>query len=217
MKRFAKNKGFTLLELLVAVSIFSGVIVLVVSSFAFAASYQRRVRINREVSQAARYSIDTISRDVMFSWNGPIKVNASEDVTYQGESVYNFAVLSGRGQSVAAKSGSVLVLRDSNNSTKRFYLANGRLAMDVRVPGNESQKELGIGRWEGPYFLTNENVEVTELSFRGVHNTKSANLMPSLEIRIDLKNSEDFFGNEIKIRITPRTSVSIRNDGRENL
>jgi len=214
----AKNRGFTLLELLVAVSIFSGVIVLVVSSFAFATSYQRRVRVNREVSQAARYTIDSISRDTMLSWNGPIKIGENTDVKYQGDSIYNFAIFnSGIMTENTDEKGNNLVVRDPNNKTKRYYLLENRLAMRIRLPENEFQEVNGLGRWSEPYFLTNENIKITELTFIADYNTKTAKKAPNLEIIIKLENSDKFFRDEMYINMSPRTTVSIRNDGRENL
>lgn len=220
MKIKAKNRGFTLLELLVAVSIFSVVLVLVVSSFAFATRYQRRVRINREVSQAARYSIDTISREVMLSWNGPLKNTRDFIKTDNGEQVYNFAVLDSKNSSLVSPSGGVLVVRDADNHLKKYFLTgSGRLAMSVRVPKDPIEESELLGDWKGPYFLTNENINVTKLNFsvEGLHNTKSTKEMPRLRIEIKLGNSNEFFRDEIQIDMSPRTTVSIRNDGRESL
>lgn len=225
MKIKAKNRGFTLLELLVAVSIFSVVLVLVVSSFAFATRYQRRVRINREVSQAARYSIDTISREVMLSWNGPLKNTRDFIKTGDGEQVYNFAVLNSKNSSIVESTGGVLVVRDADNHLKKYFLTEPgnnkprRLAMLVRVPKTPTEESELLGNWEGPYFLTNENINVTKLNFivEGFHNTKSTKEMPRLKIEIELGNSNELFRDEIQIDMSPRTTVSIRNDGRENL
>jgi len=206
MKRNTKNKGFTLLELMVAISIFAGLIILVVGSFASSVSYQRRVKVNREVSQSARNVLDSISREVELSQNKPVM-----NLTYNSEPVYNFSVLDG---SVPDDKGSTLVVRDENDRCRRYYLVEDnniqRLAVQV--------KEDCSGFWtEKPNFLTNNNVDISSLKFISLPNTKSAQSASSLDIELILENSQSFFGDELNVFMSPKTTVTIRNDGQEQL
>lgn len=211
-----KDRGFTLLELLVAVSIFSVLVVLVVGSFGFATSYQRRIRVNREVSQAARHVLDTVTREVINSYNMPIRKDKNTNITdNSGETVYNFAILNTRASSSVSDEGAVLVVRDTDDMCRRFYLKRvegiNRLTMDIR------EKKGCLGSWFRNVYLTDENTDIEELIFSGTHNTKASQTMPYVDIKLKIKNSRKFFGNEITISMYPKTEAGIRNDGRENI
>ena len=214
----AKNKGFTLLELMIAISIFSGLVVLVVGSFASSVNYQTRVKVNREVSESARSAIDAIAREVNLSLNEPVSVNTTTPIKYpnqsEGKPVYNFAVLNNKNDDIAVTGErSALVVRDDTNRCRRYYLTeDSRLAMQIR------ENKGCLGRWGDIHYLTNSNVEITKLEFTNSSpNIKSSTTSPSLEIKMELHNSSTFYGDDFEIKISPETTVTIRNIGREEI
>lgn len=213
MKKITKNRGFTLLELMIAISIFSGLVILVVASFASSVNYQTRVKVNREVSEAARSAIDAIAREVNLSWNGSVLVNQTTPIQYNGEPVYNFAVLNGSPSSpLADSSGNILVVRDETNHCRRYRLLDGKLAVEIR------KDEGCFGNWGEPHYLTNDNVKIENLQFKNSSpNIKSSTSAPSLEISFELKNSSSFYGDDLEISISPETTVTIRNIGWEKI
>lgn len=221
-KIFGKNRGFTLLELMIAISIFSGLVILVVGSFASSVNYQTRVKVNREVSESARSAIDAMAREVNLSWNGPVSVNQTIPIKYpkqppdQDEPVYNFAVLDNKNDNYVSDSvegSNVLVVRDETNHCRRYFMNGSRLAVQIR-----DKKEGCLGGWGDIHYLTNDNVMIENLKFKNSSpNIKSSASAPSLEISFTLKNSSSFYGDDLTIEISPETTVTIRNIGREKL
>lgn len=218
MKKITKNRGFTLLELMIAISIFTGLVILVVGSFATSVNYQTRVKVNREVSESARSAIDAMAREVNLSWNGPVSVNSTTPIKYpnqlEGEPVYNFAVLGTKNADIAINDeGSVLVVRDETNHCRRYFMDGSRLAVQIR-----DKKEGCLGGWGKIHYLTNDNVTIENLKFKNSSpNIKSSTSAPSLEISFTLRNSSSFYGDDLTIGISPETTVTVRNIGREKI
>ncbi|HBW56986.1 MAG TPA: hypothetical protein DEF27_03975, partial [Oscillatoriales bacterium UBA8482] len=65
-----ESKGFTLIEILVATSIFVGVVVIAIGSFSASTGVQRRTENIREVGQTGRYALEKISRDIRIAKGG---------------------------------------------------------------------------------------------------------------------------------------------------
>lgn len=62
----ARKAGFSLLEMLIAVTIFSGLIILVVATFARSAGSSARVTVLREKTAAAQQVVDQLTTDFRF-------------------------------------------------------------------------------------------------------------------------------------------------------
>lgn len=60
--------GFTLLEMLVSVAIFSGLVILILAVFVRTASSQARVNVLREKSEAARSMMSRITADLQYTY-----------------------------------------------------------------------------------------------------------------------------------------------------
>lgn len=58
------RSGFTLIEIMVATTIFAIAIVMVTASFGMANKWQKQVKANREIIEAGRFAMEKISRDV---------------------------------------------------------------------------------------------------------------------------------------------------------
>lgn len=66
MSRNLKKPGYTLIEMLITITIFSGLLVLVLGSFASTSSSSAKVNTLRNKSQAARKIVDQITNDFRF-------------------------------------------------------------------------------------------------------------------------------------------------------
>lgn len=58
-----RKRAFTLIEIMVATTIFAIAIVMVTASFGMANKWQKQVKANREIAEAGRFAMEKISRD----------------------------------------------------------------------------------------------------------------------------------------------------------
>lgn len=215
-----KSAGFTLLELLIAVSIFAAAVVMIVGSFGLSTKNQRTVRANRDVSQGNRFSIDEIAKQIEFSYNGPLKNPRGALITSGRENVYNFAILLAPGLPQAETSGEVLFLRGADNHCRyyaRVKYSNDppkyKLAVYIDRDVGCGEGVLGPRNYEGPYYLTDENTNVKALNFQGLINSHSLDEQAYVKIKVDLENSDQ---SEFALPMLSKTVATIRNYGREN-
>jgi prepilin-type N-terminal cleavage/methylation domain-containing protein len=73
----SSKKAFTLIEMLVAVSIFSGIVILALGSFARSISSSAKVSLQRERTQAIRSVVDRISTDLQYAYKGTTHISAN--------------------------------------------------------------------------------------------------------------------------------------------
>ncbi len=66
----ATRPGFTLLEMLISVAIFSGLVILILSIFVRTASSQARVSTLREKSEVARSAMSSLTNDFQYAYHG---------------------------------------------------------------------------------------------------------------------------------------------------
>ncbi|MCX6811821.1 MAG: type II secretion system protein [Candidatus Berkelbacteria bacterium] len=214
-----EQKGFTLLELLIASAIFAVTIVLIVGSFGISTKYQREIRINRDVSQDIRYVTQEIAQQVEFSFNGPMKTTNGNLITQNinniNNNVYNFAVVAGPGTDTTGNDmmpQNTLYIRGSDNHC-RYYTTekvNNIKRVVVYIDKNERCENPDF---RGPYFLTDEKVNINSLQFRGVMNQKDKNKQAYVWIIINSNNNRNF--SEFNIPMHSSTLATIRNYNRE--
>jgi len=77
---FIKRKGFSLIELLIASSIFAIIMVIVVSTFSWAAGYNNKLKETRKTAQNGRMIMSEISTQVRLA-NGSVKYYISSPTT----------------------------------------------------------------------------------------------------------------------------------------
>jgi prepilin-type N-terminal cleavage/methylation domain-containing protein len=228
-----KSAGFTLLELLIAVSIFAVLVVLVVGAFGFSTKYQRQIRVDREISQGIRYSISEMANQVTLSWNDVVRNESNviiQDRIQVGgvdtnRNVYNFAVLASENSPLTVSDnapGGVLMVRGPDNYCKYFKLLTSggvsRLAMVV-----QNSSGCSTSAWlpnTHTFYLTNESINVTMLRFTAFHNVKrnditgAVSVTPYVKIEIAAENQTG--KDEFIIPLESRATATIRNIGRES-
>lgn len=78
MKINSKQKGFTLIEILVATAIFATVMVIVVGTFSWVAGYNNRLKETRRVGQEVRNVMDQLTRDIrLANGSGNVKIGVT--------------------------------------------------------------------------------------------------------------------------------------------
>lgn len=83
-----KKTGFTLLEMLISIAIFSGLMILILGVFVRTASSQARVNVVREKSQAARVAINQITTDFQNIYYKPVTLGDPVNNNYQFTGYY---------------------------------------------------------------------------------------------------------------------------------
>ena len=84
IKKPKLNRGFTLIEILVATSIFVGVVVIAIGSFSASTGVQRRTENIRDVGQSGRYALEKISRDIRIAKGGGTYRRGPNDDSVEG-------------------------------------------------------------------------------------------------------------------------------------
>mgnify|MGYP001580645432 FL=1 len=86
---FQAKPGYTLIEMLISVTIFSGLLIIVLGAVATSSSSSAKVSILREKSQAARFLIDQISNDIRY-------IDTSIELKVDGNSYNGYMVTADR-------------------------------------------------------------------------------------------------------------------------
>ncbi len=105
-----RRSGFTLLEMLISVAIFSGLVILILSIFVRTASSQARVNVLREKSEVARSAMSRITNDFQYLFTEPVTVVDGQNRT----PVDGFALPGGGGDDV------VFVLKYPNRTDQEL-------------------------------------------------------------------------------------------------
>jgi prepilin-type N-terminal cleavage/methylation domain-containing protein len=211
-----KQKGFTLLELLIAAAIFATTCVLVVGSFGISTRYQREVRVNRDVSQDVRQVGQEIAQQVEYSYNDSIMALNNKLIIQNNNNVYNFAVLASPGDNHAvsdATLGNTLYVRGADNHCRYYTSETVNKVKRVVVYIDKNEGCNSPTDFAGPYFLTDEKVKINSLQFRGVMNQKDQNKQAYVWIITNVNNNQSF--SEFNVPFHTSTLATIRNYNRE--
>lgn len=84
MQTYPKQRGFTLIEILVATAIFATVMIIVVATFSWAAGYNNRLKETRRVGQEVRSAMDDMTKNIRLA-NGSGKLILSSSTADIGE------------------------------------------------------------------------------------------------------------------------------------
>jgi len=187
----------TLIEILVAISIFSLVIVVTLLTFTIAAGYQRKLRNMREVGNAARLTLEKISRAVEYA--------DREEGGYYGYRIINPEKLE------------IYYRGDNQDCTRTYsYKADEEISPTLKIGRIAFSDSCASD--PGEQMVTSENVDVRDLTFseEGGEPTR-ANLgrgelaePPLLKVRIRAESSK-FNRRGSKAEIELETEVTLHN------
>lgn len=138
-----RKKGFTLIEIMVSVSLFVVVMVISMGTIVTIVDANRKSQTLRTVMDNLNFTIEAMTRTIRFG------TNYHCDVT-----VTNPAITSPRDCAGGATS---IVVKASNGDTVTYKLSNGRIKRDV---------DSLIGIDSSDYSLTSSDVTIDSLSFR---------------------------------------------------
>ena len=86
-KRYNKESGLTLIELIVAIGIFGLVVTMTVSIFVIALVSQRRIISLRNIEDNARFALESMAREIRTGKNFGGSINSLSFTNAKGESV----------------------------------------------------------------------------------------------------------------------------------
>ncbi len=176
------ERGVTLIELLVAISIFVLIVGVNVNIFISSTKAQKRSAEVQDVVDAVRYASEVIARELRY-------MNLSGTLN-GGCTLASCITSDGEFSEIAFISGS----KNRLNKVIKFSLVNGRIMMNDDLVGNPS----------GDVAITPANVKVNSLIFNvfGV----SATSQPRVTLIINAESADSLYGktSTIQITISPR-------------
>jgi prepilin-type N-terminal cleavage/methylation domain-containing protein len=201
-----KEKGFTLIEMLVSVAIFALFLSVSASSLVNVIKVEQKTNVLRQTQQNARYIMETISREAR-SANGEIDINGERVFpAYSFNSDYTRLTIT----STDTQVGKV--------TQKAYYIYNYQ--NPNIIVSDKGIKNIG----DSVYIYANEDKEValnnpndikiTSLSFAGsISRQPDLTIPPKLEIALTAESGKgmNFVKDEYRAHVEFKTSVSPRN------
>jgi prepilin-type N-terminal cleavage/methylation domain-containing protein len=182
-----KNKGFTLIEMLVAVAIFSGISLLLVNIFIALVSNENRILQNQKLLDEATYSLEYMSKAITMA-------QMDDDAgTCTGTPDANFGI---------ATNSITFLAHDTTTGTykcRRFFL-------DGNAIQEEWSSDKSYGNLESETPITSTKVKVDKLTF-GVTGDATG-YQPKVTILVNLEYNSSASNNP---KISVQTSISERN------
>ncbi len=168
------QKGFTFVELLVAVSLFGIIVGMASETLVLSIKAQRRSLLNQEVLDQTSYLMEYLSRSIRMAK----KELAAPNCLSQNGLNYEWANISGQPG---------LKFRDYKGICQGFFLENGQL------------KRWKEGPAGGVACLTSANLEVASFKVRLFGESQTDDLQPRVTIFLEIKSKE---GAPTKIQTT---------------
>jgi prepilin-type N-terminal cleavage/methylation domain-containing protein len=163
------QKGVTLLEILVGVTIFAVSLSIAAGVFSQTSRYQEKAQVSRSIDQDIRNSSSMIANDIRNS-QGVIGVDDS-NVYYNFAGYNNYRSEPNTKPKLSTENSKILRVNLSEGHRRQYYLSSDRLVSQDII--------LEEGNWEysDPQPMAGENVKVTGLSF----NVKTPNQSKNIE------------------------------------
>jgi prepilin-type N-terminal cleavage/methylation domain-containing protein len=182
-----KNKGFTLIEILVTTTIFVSIFSIISGLFLSAIKVQRRALAFQELIKNSSYAMEYMGRQLRMAQ----KSDSSYPCAPDGANYKNYLISPG------AISGDSITFRNYNNECWTFFLESGRLKINKN------------GLLED--FLTSEDLEV--VSFKVSLSGDVTNPLDSLQPRVTLSLKIQGKGQKTEEQplLQTQTTVSQRN------
>lgn len=188
------NSWFTLIELLVSITIFSIIMISVISIFIFSANLSAKVDINRSMQENIKNAVETIAEDVRkngVSWIS----QTSTDSCSLGTDIY--------------KTGNKLCTWSAEYTLRKANPLTGTFSRVTNASCSEIKDHCVLYKWDSP--LTNSLVSFRELNFILSGDSENENkvtisfvMQPAVKrwVRSDLiKNSKLVFQTTISERL----------------
>ncbi len=149
-KKQDRKRGFTLIEIMVSVSIFVVIMVISMGTIVTIVDANRKSQNLRTVMDNLNFTIEAMTRTIRFATNYHCDMNLETNLTTRD----CFTV-------AKPPSDSMYVDRAQDGVKVYYYLSGGRIA-----------RRIGAG---AEYFLTSSDVTITSLKFRVIGSTPYSN------------------------------------------
>ena len=185
-EEISKNRGFTLIEMLVAASVFSIVVGAIVGIFGLGLKSQRYILSSGNVLDETSYALDYISRAIRMAKKDRASLCLSEE---------------SEGKNYENPNGEILKIsfKTYDNECQQFALKDGKIKM-AKV-----SEESGFLDDKNFFALTSDKLEITSLKFKILDEEDSQSRV-TIFLEIEGKGSKD-----PKPKMKIQTTVSQRN------
>lgn len=184
---FIKRNGFTLIEILVAVSLFSFTILSATGLFKSVMDGQRSALASQNIQESMRYAFEVMSKEIRMAQasDGTCKTLFNPQPTPTNK-VYNTTTDAGGNQ--------ILYFKNQNDECVVYYLTN---------------KRINIIRNYNTGAITSASIKINSLKFFVIDNAigSSNSLQPRVTISVEAVFDE---GRSTRQKINIQTSVSSR-------
>jgi prepilin-type N-terminal cleavage/methylation domain-containing protein len=167
-----KQRGLTLLEILIGVSIFATALTLASGVFSQTMKYQKKAEVSRQINYEARSGLENIISD--------IRNSQGVALTRSGSNYHNFAIFYNTGNNLvdspADTYGNMIRVRISDRHLREYRYDSFDKAL--------RQRDYVDGSWSNYVRLTSDDIEIDDFEIR-------ANLAKSPTNNLDnnIKNS----------------------------
>lgn len=188
------KKGFTLIEMLVAVAIFSLLVGAISGLFISGIRLQRGALVSQEILNQTSYTLEYISRALRMAKKESGEGCLSEaGLNYEIPGKYRIEKDKNLG------TGLRFINHLENDDCQEFFLEAGQLKYKKKV---ESPGEVTLD-------LTSKDLEITSLKFNLSGQSQDDNLQPRVTVFLDIKGKRVREEEQPKIKI--QTTISQRN------
>jgi len=165
-------RGFTLIEMLVSVALFSVLILITVAIFQAVTQGQRHVIAAQNVQETVYFALEVMSKEIRTAYGAHSGSPCADDGTGSFGGIGYYKTFNVEGNS--SDQGSELWFRNKDNQCVRYFLEN-----------DSGVSRLKIQRDSQEYFITPDDIEVHDLDFYIVDDR--ADDFHSLQPRVTIK------------------------------
>jgi prepilin-type N-terminal cleavage/methylation domain-containing protein len=187
MAKERNNNGFTLIELMVSVSLLAITVVAISGVFVYSIKTQRQILAIEQMTDQTSYAMEFMSRSLRMA----VK-QGGEGFSCLNNEGDNYQI-SGNGSSIA------FINHLDGDDCQQFFL-----------DGNRLKYRRGVGT-ASPVTgnLTSPSIDILNLKFSGLGLTQNDNLQPRITVFIEAKENSNAFSKAVTIKT--QTSISQRN------
>lgn len=231
-----RNRGYTLVEILIATSIFVAVVGIAVATFNSASGFQSKTQAIQETNQAARFVIEKIARDIR-SADGKQKIK-SGGTNYT--EAFGYAILNNQDE-LSIEAAKIIIIKKGqgtcskykppgnpaeiplnqitsyffDNSTKK--IVQNMYYVDSTVDGISPYSVTGCQGNLTPDLIGNR-ADAKELKFSGLNPIQTVGQEPYAKIELKVRSFDyDNVDSTERAAVDLQTTVIPRLDGFKNM